>query len=444
MRFLNRLLETNIETKSYIGNGYTIYNCNSGIYLFNNQNSSKELLSLYTKIAPLNTALKKITIAGGKIKPYLKKGEEFSQENEFVKLLLNPYFGYDYSKFVKEFLVQSIITDNYYLKVEALNENSKPLNIIAVRPDNVTIISYSTLDGLPFNYQVSSGASSGMTVENYIRNGIERPRYFNVQKNKELLLMTGINTLNNEYYGTDGINAIYLQCLKYFETNRHNLSILKNGARPSGALVLKNTKEGCTNNLSDKQFERLKQQLNDEYSGSLNTGKPLLLEGGLEFTPMNLTEKDMDFLEGIKFDAKSIFSNLGIPLALVGEGSTTYNSYPDSRLALYQDYVLPKMEQFFDFLYNKIGVPRYNLKSEELTYKETDIPALKTESLTRGIMIIEKAKEFLTDDEIRNLIGFDKAVKELGKDKEKLVKLLKKGGYSSLEAKEALENYDTN
>lgn len=437
MRFLNS--NSKIETKSYVGNGFVLYNCNGKTFLFDNGNSSKKLLNLYTQIAPLNTAIKKIATLSGKIKPYLKKGEEFSQQNEFIKLLLNPYFNYDWVKFVKEFLVHRIITDNYYLLIESTGEKSKPLGIKTIRPDKVSITSYSSLDDLPYIFQINNKTKT----ENYIRMGIDKPRYFNKTKTNELIFMNGINTLNDEYYGVDGINSIYLQCLKYYETIRHNLSVLKNGARPTGALVLK-AKDGCHANLSDEQFNKLKKQLDEEYSGTLNTGKPILLEGGLEFQPMNLTNKDMDFLDGIKFDAKSIFINLGIPLALVGEGSTTYNAYPESRLSLYQDYILPKMEQFFDFLYFKIGVPRYNLKTEELVYKESEIPSLKNDTITRGITIIEKAKEFLTQDEIRALIGFDKAIKNTKKEKEEFVKLMKKGGYSPLEVKEALEFYDTN
>jgi len=437
MRFLN--LNSKIETKSYSGDGFILYNFNGKTFLFDNGNSSRNLLSLYTKVAPLNTALKKIATLSGKVKPYLKKGEEFISQNEFIKLLLNPYFGYDWVKFVKEFLIHSIITDNFYLKIESTGEKSKPLGIKPIRPDNVSIVSYSEIDGLPLSFQIQDA----MATENYSRTGLGNPRYFNRSKTNELIFMSGINTLNNDYYGTDGINSIYLQCLKYCETISHNLSVLKNGARPTGALVLK-AKDGCSANLSDEQFEKLKKQLDKEYSGTANTGKPLLLEGGLEFQPMNLTNKDMDFLEGVKFDAKSIFINLGIPLALVGEGSTTYNSYPESRLSLYQDYILPKMEQFFDFLYNNIGVSRFNLKFEDLIYRESEITSLKNDTIMRGIAIIDKAKEYLTQDEIRALIGFDKAVKSTNTEKEEFVKLMRKGGYTSSEVKEALKLYDTN
>ena len=56
---------------------------------------------------------------------------------------------------------------------------------------------------------------------------------------------------------------------------------MQNWAKLCGALIVKNDAE---NNgfLTDSQFERLKEQLNEEFSGSINAGKPLLLEGGLD------------------------------------------------------------------------------------------------------------------------------------------------------------------
>jgi phage portal protein BeeE len=59
-----------------------------------------------------------------------------------------------------------------------------------------------------------------------------------------------------------------------------NKALLDNAARPSGALVF----AGAT--LSEPQFDRLKAELEANYQGAANAGRPLLLEGGLDWKPL--------------------------------------------------------------------------------------------------------------------------------------------------------------
>lgn len=443
MRFLNN----NVETKFYNGSDYFMVNSNSGCYLFTDTHTKRELLNTYTTVAPLNTALKVITTQQSKVEPYLYDTEkdEYISNHPFLDLLRNPSYGYNWDKFVKEYTVHSSILDNFYLKVDAASENKPPFSLEIIRPDYVNILNTNTTDNLPNNYQINYAKS----IINFNRNGLLNPRYFSKSKKQEFLPMVGINTITDDFEGKDGIRSIYIQCLKYFETNNHNLSILKNGARPTGALVLK-SKDGCNAELNDEQFERLKQQMKEEYSGSNNSGKPLVLEGGLEFQPMNLTNRDMDFLEGIKYDAKSIYTNLQIPLAIVGEDKTTFNSYPEARKALYQDVVLPKTQTLLDFLYNNVGLPRYpDLERYKLTYKKDEIPALEESTIEMGLKIIEKARDFISRDEGRALLGYnseedaDRDGQEDAQEQEKaqFVKLMKRGGYNPQEIMEAVKSY---
>jgi len=82
-----------------------------------------------------------------------------------------------------------------------------------------------------------------------------------------------------------------------------NKALLDNSARPSGALVYQ-PKEG--GNLSTDQYERLKAELESGYAGAVNAGRPLLLEGGLDWKSMGLSPKDMDFIEAKNAAARDI------------------------------------------------------------------------------------------------------------------------------------------
>jgi phage portal protein BeeE len=73
--------------------------------------------------------------------------------------------------------------------------------------------------------------------------------------------------------------------------------------------------------LSPEQFERLKAELQEGFQGAFMrsmtskgyAGRPLLLEGGLDWKPLSLSPKDMDFIEAKHAAAREIALALGVP-----------------------------------------------------------------------------------------------------------------------------------
>ena len=118
-----------------------------------------------------------------------------------------------------------------------------------------------------------------------------------------------------------------------------NKALLDNSARPSGALVYQ-PKDG--GNLSADQYERLKEELEAGYSGAVNAGRPLLLEGGLDWKSMGFSPKDMDFIEAKNAAARDIALALGVPPMLIGiPGDNTYANYQEANRAFYRLTVVP-------------------------------------------------------------------------------------------------------
>ena len=94
--------------------------------------------------------------------------------------------------------------------------------------------------------------------------------------------------------------------------------------------------------LNDAQFERLKRELTDTYQGAANAGRPLLLEGGLDWRAMSLTPKDMDFLEAKHTAAREIALAFGVPPMLLGiPGDNTYANFAEANRVFWRQTVLP-------------------------------------------------------------------------------------------------------
>jgi HK97 family phage portal protein len=72
-----------------------------------------------------------------------------------------------------------------------------------------------------------------------------------------------------------------------------------NGAKPSGVLKHKGT-------LSSGAQDRLTNSFAQKYGGTYNSGKPIVLEEGMDFTPTQLSNVDMQFIEGEYFGIEEV------------------------------------------------------------------------------------------------------------------------------------------
>ena len=179
-----------------------------------------------------------------------------------------------------------------------------------------------------------------------------------------------------------------------------NVGLLQNGARPSGALISQHP-------LPDDEFERLQEQINSKYVGAHNVGRPMILEGGLDWKEMGLSPQDMNWLEGARLSARELAIVLGVPPEMIGDSANkTYSNYQEARKAFYQETVLPKMDFIRDELNNWL-TPLFGERLY-LDYDRDDIEALQEERGAVWSRSIEAVKAgLLTPNEARETMGYE-------------------------------------
>jgi HK97 family phage portal protein len=203
----------------------------------------------------------------------------------------------------------------------------------------------------------------------------------------------GLSPMVAAAFGIDVFNA----------GQKWNLSLLQSGARPTGALVVKNA-DGTSQTLSDDQYARLKTQIDDQMSGAANAGKPLLLEGGLEWQEMSINPKDMDFRESMLTMARFVAAVFGVPPQLVNiPGESTYANWEQARTALWTDTVLPLLCTILED-FNRWFAPMFG-EDVYVWYDEEMIPALEPIRKAKAERI--NAAEYLTIDEKREAMGYE-------------------------------------
>ncbi len=118
------------------------------------------------------------------------------------------------------------------------------------------------------------------------------------------------------------------------------VNFFKNGANPSGAFKL-------PGELSEIALNRLKKQLDEKYSGQQNSGRPMLLEGGLDWEPFTVNPTDAQLLESKAFQIEDICRIYRVPQHLVNKlDRSTNNNIEHQSLEFVVYTMLPIFKRF--------------------------------------------------------------------------------------------------
>jgi HK97 family phage portal protein len=207
----------------------------------------------------------------------------------------------------------------------------------------------------------------------------------------------------DDWYGMSPLEAAAVSVDQHNDAARWNASLLQTGGRPSGALVYTPAHADAPDTLTNEQRQSIRTELERYYSGQDNAGRPLILEGGLDWKEMSLSPKDMDWLAGKDVSAREIALAFHVPSQLVGiADAQTFANFEQARLALFDDAILPLLDHVKDEL-NTWLTPQFG-DGLRIDY---DIDKIEALALRRQ-QVWDKiaAASFLTTNEKRAALGY--------------------------------------
>ena len=281
----------------------------------------------------------------------------------------------------------ALIAGNSYLEAVGPS-NASPRELWTLRPDRMRVIPGA--QGLPEAYRYTF---DGKWVDFKVDTLTGRAPVLHIKNFHPL----------DDWYGMSPLEAAAVSVDQHNDAARWNVSLLQTGGRPSGALVYTPGHADAPDTLTPEQRQSIRSELERYYSGMDNAGRPLVLEGGLDWKEMALTPKDMDWLGGKDVSAREIALAFHVPAQLVGiAGSQTFANFEQARLALFDDAVLPLLDHVKDELNNWLA-PQFG---DDLRI-DYDIDKIEALALRRQ-QVWDKvsAATFLTVNEKRAALGY--------------------------------------
>jgi HK97 family phage portal protein len=312
----------------------------------------------------------------------LREGEAEIVAHPLLDLLAKPSPGRSGAAFLDTLTSHLLVSGNAYVHAAAIDNAPRELHLL--RPDRVRVV--CDRDGWPQAYEYGEG---------------ERKRRFDIDGDPAPVLHLAMHSPLDDVAGMPPLQAARMALDIHNSACRWNKALLDNSARPSGALVYAAPEAG---NLTEEQFSRLKRELEEGYSGPSRAGRPMVLEGGLDWRAMGYSPRDMDFIEAKNAAARDIALAFGVPPMLLGiPGDLTYANYQEANRALWRNTVLPLSARIATALGSWLA--DYFGDELRLDFDRDGIEALAAdrEALWRRLI----AADFLTADEKRAAAGYD-------------------------------------
>ena len=336
-------------------------------------------------------SVKLIAEAAAALPLVLQDARQRFETHPILSLITRPNAGQGRAELLEALYAQLLLSGNAY--VEAVcGDAALPQEMHVLRSDRMSVVPGA--DGWPVAYDYSVSGKTHRFDASGVLSPICHIKSFHPQ---------------DDHYGFSPMQAAAMAIDVHTAASRWSKSLLDNAARPSGAIVYKGA-DGQSQ-LSGDQYERLVSEIETNHSGARNAGRPMLLEGGLDWKPMGFSPSDMEFQKTKEAAAREIALAFGVPPMLLGiQGDATYANYQEANRAFYRLTILPLATRVAATLAEWLG----NFVDEDvvLTPDLDQVPALSTERDAQWARVA--GADFLTEAEKRKLLGLPVLTEEAG------------------------------
>lgn len=152
---------------------------------------------------------------------------------------------------------------------------------------------------------------------------------------------------------------------------QYNMSYYQNGGQPSGLLYT----ETDLSRVPDKIMEdgtklsaqdRVRREWEKRYSGPANAGRVAVLDHGLKYQPISISNRDAQFVEQSALSVEDVARFFGVPLYKLQAGKQSYSSNEQNAIEYVVSTLHPIVSQWEDELSYKLLTASERAKGLEI------------------------------------------------------------------------------
>jgi HK97 family phage portal protein len=334
-------------------------------------------------------AVKLIAEAAAALPLVLQDDMRRYEAHPVLGLLARPNGAQGRAEFLEAVYGHMMLTGNAYLEAVP-GMAAVPGELHVLRSDRMAVVPGA--DGWPVAYEYTVG---------------NRKHRFDMTGGGQPICHLKTFHPQDDHYGLSPMQAAAVAVDLHNSASAWSKALLDNAARPSGAIVYKGA-DGQSSLTAD-QYDRLLAEMESHHQGARNAGRPMLLEGGLDWKPMGFSPSDMEFQKTKEAAAREIAIAFGVPPMLVGiTGDATYANYQEANRAFYRLTVLPLAAKVLaDISHWMAG---FTGEMAELRVDLDQVPALSAERDQQWARV--GAATFLSEGEKRVLLGLPRELDE--------------------------------
>lgn len=219
----------------------------------------------YSKNVIAHRSIKMVAECGATIPLKLSRDNTLLQSSALQSLLARPNHMQDGISFVENLCGFLQLSGNVYIEL-VQGADGTPTELHLLRPDRMTVVPGSSGWPIAYDYKIG-GRTHRFAVDS-------------VTGRSNILHIKTFNPID-DHYGMSSLEAAAQSIDLHNAASDWNKALLDNAARPSGALIFE-PGDGQSSSLSDDQVKRLKAEMQEQFQGRDNAGRPFLLEGGLK------------------------------------------------------------------------------------------------------------------------------------------------------------------
>jgi HK97 family phage portal protein len=276
------------------------------------------------------------------------------------------------SEFLRTTIINKKLTGKaYWYKVR--NDRGDVVELWNLRPDLVVV--NKDADGMVINYSISlnGGATKSIPADDII--SLRDPNPLDI------------------FDGMSPIQPARSRIETEHNASEYQKNFFLNNARPDAFLKTQD-------NLSDEQAGQIYDAWEERHGGKGKNSKIGILEGGMEYQQVSLSQREMDYIESMKFTRDDILVAFGVPKSVVTTDDVNRANAEAGMMMFIAQTIKPEMQQIIEVLNEFLLIPDF-AENLYLDFKDPT-PQDRTQQLAEFTQGVDK---WITRNEIRTELG---------------------------------------